>query len=165
MQYEGDDDVDAMLLFLETRKYGHLCPCFTGTLPLAAKRALSLAGVDFISLRGRPRTALSTLPCTARIVHSNRRLPRTDCPIWIIPNFATFAVEASDCYLACAKRSFKGRRSEVSIFPNFQKKQHCIHVVVTFMLQCCFWKCWTTLPHSEITRVRSYCEITSGIVR
>jgi hypothetical protein len=25
LQYEGDDDVDAMLFFLEIRKYGHLC--------------------------------------------------------------------------------------------------------------------------------------------
>ncbi len=25
LQYEGDDDEDAMLFFLETRKYGHLC--------------------------------------------------------------------------------------------------------------------------------------------
>ncbi len=28
----------------------------------------------------------------------------------------------------------------LSIFPNFQEQRHCIHVVVTFLLQCCFAK-------------------------
>ncbi len=31
------------------------------------------------------------------------------------------------------------RGAEVSIFLNFLEKQHCVHVVVTFLWQCCFW--------------------------
>ncbi len=42
-------------------------------------------------------------------------------------------------HMVRCKEEKEERGQTVTIFPNFEEKQHGIHVVVTFVLHCCFW--------------------------
>ncbi len=82
--------------------------------------------------RGLSLSSYAVLPPAEAAAHR----PRQDCPYFRLARKSNIA---STCGLVLARA-----------LNLCKKKKHCIHVVVTFILQCCFLEIWTTLPEADL---------------